>query len=340
MSSAASDSGRTAAALSSSRWRARSRSRSTSSTAALATDMGPTGSRQGNSRSLPTPPQPKGAGSSVGASPSTTLPLASAICLGCGSKPSRPTSAQNMTPFFTWTVQSGPTRASSSLSSRTGAHCPPPPPGGPQAPRPVPRSARTTPSVSMAMGTSSAERPSQRSRAPELSGSRPAERWTCVLTSSSRYSRKSSSPSAGGSAPGRKTARSSEPRAASATPWPGSEEMQRGSPVALYRRRNLRDVSAATKPSPQAMASGASSALPKKAEKLAFSQRSAGRISNRDPPLAPAPAARQLMLLEIAPISRPAWSTTFWGFSWAWWCTSMRWCSECRTRWPWSFQAR
>mmetsp|Transcript_27885 Transcript_27885/g.54838 ORF Transcript_27885/g.54838 Transcript_27885/m.54838 type:complete len:209 (-) Transcript_27885:940-1566(-) len=143
-------------------------SRKASSAAAPHAAMGPRGTCHLNSRNFA--PRPNRAGS-----PAASASAGSGSS-GMGSSKFWPLSAKKQAPWAAWTAQSGPTRASSSAMESTGIHSPPPPTDGPQEPSPVPNNARTMPLESIVIGMSSADSPSHRSRAPALSGNRPAAR--------------------------------------------------------------------------------------------------------------------------------------------------------------------
>mmetsp|Transcript_31531 Transcript_31531/g.83793 ORF Transcript_31531/g.83793 Transcript_31531/m.83793 type:complete len:217 (-) Transcript_31531:716-1366(-) len=180
--------------------------RSASSVALLAAGSGPSGRRQGSSC--------RRRGGSAAAPSAAPAPSGKP-----SSPPSGSTSAHSSDPPLAPRIHSGPAFFSSSASDSTGSHSPPAP-GRPQAPGPEPsRKARTAPVVSTATGNNSADRPTQRSRAPGLSGNLPAASRECVWACRSRNSRASSLPSPRGPSwqPGwRVTARSRPPRAASA----------------------------------------------------------------------------------------------------------------------------
>mmetsp|Transcript_127719 Transcript_127719/g.303434 ORF Transcript_127719/g.303434 Transcript_127719/m.303434 type:complete len:249 (-) Transcript_127719:321-1067(-) len=189
------------------------------------------------------------------------------------------------------TTHSGCSSSWSAIES-TGVHSAP-------TQLPLPSKARTTPQVSTAKGTKSSVKPSHRGCDPSLSGSGPAAHSALDLVSSKRKSKSSSLPG------DRVITKSNAPLAASATLWPGMLKTNRGKPLKVYKRKNLFEVSTATKSSPHATASGISLML-SGAEKKAFSQRRAGRSSTRAPVAVLLEAARHTMPSEMDAMLRPS----------------------------------
>mmetsp|Transcript_33781 Transcript_33781/g.61254 ORF Transcript_33781/g.61254 Transcript_33781/m.61254 type:complete len:211 (-) Transcript_33781:390-1022(-) len=192
-----------------------------------------------------------------------------------------------------FTAQSGPSSASCCAKDKTGVHSAPRPLCGPQEPAPEPSNALTAPAVSMATGTKSSLNPIQRSLDPGLRGKRPAATSARVWDSKIRKSRTSSESAGVAAKSERVTTRSNVWRAAKATLRPDTLNKPMGMPLKVYNRSIRRDVRTATKSTPQATASGASSPT-KDAEKTAFSHLSAGRSRSRGPPVDLLPAAKQV----------------------------------------------
>mmetsp|Transcript_65827 Transcript_65827/g.108297 ORF Transcript_65827/g.108297 Transcript_65827/m.108297 type:complete len:258 (-) Transcript_65827:421-1194(-) len=225
----------------------------------------PSGINQGIVRVGFKPPNPNSA-SAVWTSPAMTL--------ACGGQGSVSTSTTTRPLLVALTAHS----SHSSVSNESNCVHSAPKWWEPQFPAPAPSKARTTPIVSIATGTISSVKPTQRRSAPSLRGKCPALRSDLDLVSSKRNSNSSSSP------PGtRVTTKSNDPRADRATLCPGVLKSPRGKPLKVYRRSKRLDVNTATKSSPDAMASGLSLLWPKGAEKTAFSQRCVGRSCIRAP---------------------------------------------------------